>query len=84
MGDTLTKADMLIIRQVHSAFEAYGIPFLPAPKWAKRAKALADRGLLTAHDSGAVPASEWCLHSFTPTQAGIAAYNAQVSGASNA
>jgi hypothetical protein len=76
----LSKADMLIIRQVYFAFARYGIPFLPAPKWCYRAKALADRRLLKAHPLNPMPDtgkdSDWARFGFTPTRRGVLAYNA--------
>lgn len=77
--DALSRTDLVLIRQTYWAFANYGgIPFLPSPRWAKRAKALADRGLLAAEASSAVPKSDWCAFVFKPTREGIAAYNASV------
>jgi hypothetical protein len=72
----LSKTDLRLIRQTYWANHDYGVPFLPAIRWHKRAKALADRGLLTAHETGAVPLTDWAKYSFSVTQAGIDAYNA--------
>jgi hypothetical protein len=73
----LTKTDARIIRWVAIAFEQFGVPFLLSPRYWKRAKALADRGLLKAGDCKIVPAEEGC-DGYLPTQAGIDAYNAQL------
>jgi hypothetical protein len=78
----LSKADMLIIRQVYGAFIRYRIPFLPAPRWCYRAKALADRKFLKAHPLNPMPdtgkASDWARYGFTPTRRGLRSYNAQL------
>ncbi len=77
---TLSKADMLIIRQVHGAYAEFGMPFLLAQKWWKRAARLAERGFLKAGDCKIVPAAPG-LDGYLPTTEGIDAYNAAVEAA---
>lgn len=78
----LESADMTVIRQVYAAQVQFGgTPFLPARKWWKRAKALAERGLLKAGNLNIVPREEGC-DGYTVTESGIDAYNAQIRAAS--
>jgi hypothetical protein len=69
MADELSKGDMLIIRQTHYVNSAFGVPYLLAQKWHKRAKALAVRGLLRL-DVEVLPAGDGAGgYSVTPATA---------------
>lgn len=72
----LTKTDPRIIREVYMANAEFGMtPVLLNPRSMKRAKALADRGLLKDGDVELLPnPGNWRAYLTTP--AGIEAYNA--------
>jgi hypothetical protein len=76
----LSVTDLRLIRQTYYSTVTYRMPYLPAPRWCYRAKALADRGLLKAHATGAQPdlgkQSDWARYAFSTTPKGVRAYNA--------
>lgn len=72
----LERPDLRIIREVYCANAEFGLdmPYMVSPRSMKRAKALAELGLLKAHNVKMFPNPEgW--DGFSVTQAGIDAYN---------
>lgn len=76
-GGAMDSVDMRVFRQIHSAQAEFRMPFLPAAKWWKRCKKMAEAGFLAA-TTPVFPAEEGAA-GYTVTSAGVVAYDAAVS-----